>query len=122
MLLLVARILRSTFRFQDQLYRFGGEEFVIMLRCDGEAEALQAFERFRHNMENFAFPQVGRVTVSLGFTEVVPGDTPAAAFERADKAVYYAKQNGRNQVHSQAELVRIGALEDASKVGDVELF
>lgn len=121
-LLLVARILRSTFRFQDQLYRFGGEEFVITLRCDGEAEALQVFERFRHNMESFAFPQVGRVTVSLGFTEVVSGDTPAAAFERADKAVYYAKQNGRNQVHSHAELVRIGALEDASKVGDVELF
>lgn len=121
-LLLVARILRSTFRFQDRLYRFGGEEFVIMLRCDGEADALLAFERFRKNMESFTFPQVGRVTVSLGFTEVQPGDTPAAAFERADKAVYYAKQNGRNQVHSQAELVRIGALEDASKVGDVELF
>ncbi len=121
-LLLVARILRSTFRFQDRLYRFGGEEFVIMLRCDGEADALNAFERFRHNMESFAFPQVGRVTASVGFTEVIAGDTPAGAFERADKAVYHSKQNGRNQVFSHAELVRTGALDDASKVGDVELF
>lgn len=121
-LLLVARILRSTFRFQDRLYRFGGEEFVIMLRCSGETEAHVAFERFRHNMEHFTFPQVGRVTVSVGYTEVVTGDTPAGAFERADKAVYYAKQHGRNQVFSHAKLVRTGALEDASKVGDVELF
>lgn len=121
-LLLVARILRSTFRFQDRLYRFGGEEFVIMLRCGGEVDAQSAFERFRHNMEVFSFPQVGRVTVSVGFTEVIAGDTPAGAFERADKAVYYSKQNGRNQVFSHAELVRTGALEDGSKVGDVELF
>ncbi len=121
-LLLVARILRSSFRFQDRLYRFGGEEFVIMMRCSCEADAQRVFERFRMNMQNYAFPQVGRVTVSLGFTEVITGDTPAGAFERADKAVYYAKQHGRNQVCCHGQLVRSGALEDASKVGDVELF
>ncbi|MEW6099251.1 MAG: GGDEF domain-containing protein [Pseudomonadota bacterium] len=121
-LLLVARILRSTFRFQDRLYRFGGEEFVVLLRCGSEDDAAQAFERLRHNVERYAFPQVGRVTASIGFTEVKPGDTPTAAFERADRAVYVAKQQGRNQVRSHAELVRQGVLQEAAKVGDIELF
>jgi diguanylate cyclase (GGDEF)-like protein len=121
-LLLVARILRSTFRFQDQLYRFGGEEFVVMLRCPSEADALLAFERFRHNMAVYPFPQVGKVTASVGFTQVLPEDSPGAAFDRADRAVYHAKQNGRDRVVSHAELVRAGELEAAAKVGDVELF
>jgi diguanylate cyclase (GGDEF)-like protein len=121
-LLLVARILRSTFRFQDRLYRFGGEEFVVLLRCAGESDAHQAFERMRANMEAYQFPQVGQVTASVGYTAVLSGDTPSGAFERADQAVYYAKQHGRNQVCGHAELVRRGVLKDATKIGDVELF
>lgn len=121
-LLLVARILRSTFRFQDRLYRFGGEEFVVLLRCASETDAHHAFERMRVNMEDYQFPQVGKVTASVGYTAVLAGDTPSGAFERADQAVYYAKQNGRNQVCGHAELVRRGVLKDATKTGDVELF
>ena len=121
-LLLVARILRSTFRFQDRLYRFGGEEFVVLLRCASEADAHQAFERMRANMESYQFPQVGQVTASVGYTAVLAGDTPSGAFERADQAVYHAKQHGRNQVCGHAELVRRGVLKDATKIGDVELF
>ncbi|MCM5678742.1 GGDEF domain-containing protein [Schlegelella sp. S2-27] len=121
-LLLVARILRSTFRFQDRLYRFGGEEFVVLLRCASEEDASHAFERLRLNMENYVFPQVGKVTASVGFTEVLPGDAPSAAFERADQAVYFAKQNGRNRVCGHGELVRQGLLKDSTKIGDIELF
>lgn len=121
-LLLVARILRNTFRFHDRLYRFGGEEFVVLLRCPQEADAAQAFERLRANMEAYTFPQVGRVTVSIGFTEVQPGDAPSAAFERADRAVYHAKQHGRNQVCNHEALVRSGVLAPSGKVGDIELF
>ena len=121
-LLLLSRLMSSSLRVRDRLYRFGGEEFVAMIRCNGEASAAQAFERLRGNVERYAFPQVGRITVSVGFTEVKPGDTPTGAFERADKAVYYAKSHGRNQVRHHAALVAGGELEDASKVGDVELF
>jgi diguanylate cyclase (GGDEF)-like protein len=121
-LLLVARILRSTFRFQDRLYRFGGEEFVVLLRCTDEADAAHAFERLRANMEAYVFPQVGHVTASVGFTQVLPGDAPSGAFERADRAVYYAKQNGRNRVCGHEALVREGKLRQDDKVGDVELF
>jgi diguanylate cyclase (GGDEF)-like protein len=121
-LLLLARLMRSGFRLHDRLYRFGGEEFVVLMRCDSEACAARAFERFRGNTEKYSFPQIGRITVSIGFTEVMAGDTPSAAFERADKAVYHAKGHGRNQVCSHAALIASGQLTDASKVGDVELF
>ena len=121
-LLLLARLMRASFRFDDRLYRFGGEEFVVLMRCTDAAAAALAFERLRSHVERHLFPQVGHITVSIGFTELKQGDTPSGAFERADKAVYFAKGQGRNQVRHHAELVASGHLEDEAKVGDVELF
>jgi diguanylate cyclase (GGDEF)-like protein len=108
-LLLVARLMRSSFRFQDQLYRFGGEEFVVLMRGVARVEqAHAAFERLRSNVESYIFPRVGRITVSVGFTQLRTGDSPSGAFERADKAVYHAKQNGRNQVAHHGDLIARG--------------
>ena len=121
-LLLLSRIMRGCFRFSDQLYRFGGEEFVVLLLCSDEADAAAALERFRKVVGEYPFPQAGTITVSVGFTAIEVGDTPAAAFERADRAVYHAKHNGRNQVRNHAELVRQGVIEDDKRVSDVELF
>lgn len=122
-LLLLSRLMRSSFRFHDHLYRFGGEEFVVLMRCAQESDALVAFERLRANVERYAFPQVGRITVSVGVTAVRPGDTPQDAFARADKAVYVAKQSGRNRVLHHAHLVAQGRLaEEAKDNSDAELF
>ena len=121
-LLLLSRLMRSSFRFNDLLYRFGGEEFVVLMRCEDEEDAAHAFERFRLNTAQYAFPQVGRITVSIGFTQIRGGDSPAAAFERADKAVYHAKGAGRNQVQSHATLVAQGRMAEATHLSDVELF
>jgi len=122
-LVLVARIMRQTFRHHDRLYRFGGEEFVILLRGGSEEDAWGAFERFRLNVAQYPFPQVQNVTVSVGFTEVRHQDTPNVAFARADQAVYRAKHQGRNQVLCHESLIRSGALASAeAHIGDVELF
>jgi diguanylate cyclase (GGDEF)-like protein len=121
-LLLLARLMRATFRYHDRLYRFGGEEFVVLLRCGDDASALAAFERLRGNVARYAFPQVGTITVSIGCTAIRAQDTPSAAFERADRAVYYAKGHGRDQVHSQEALVAAGRLDEGEQRGDVELF
>ena len=121
-LLLLSRLMRSVFRFYDRLYRFGGEEFAVLVRCTGDGDAGVAFERLRATVQGYGFPQVGRITVSVGYTRLHPGDTPSSAFERADRAVYWAKAHGRNQVFSHAALVASGDLADHSKVGDVELF
>ncbi|MBK6717961.1 MAG: GGDEF domain-containing protein [Burkholderiales bacterium] len=121
-LLLVARIMRSTFRYDDRLYRFGGEEFVVLLSAPDDASAGAAFERLRTQVESFTFPRVGHISASIGYSDVRPGDTPQAAFERADRAVYHAKEHGRNQVQSQARLVEQGLLDESGIVGDIELF
>lgn len=122
-LLLLSRLMRTCFRFHDRLYRFGGEEFVALIRCEGEEDARHAFERLRLACEQYPFPQVGRVTMSVGFTCIRPLDSPAAAFERADRAVYFAKHNGRNQVHCYERLVLNGQLTDEkTNSGDVDLF
>ncbi len=121
-LILVARLLKASFRAYDRVYRFGGEEFLVVLRSSDHDSAIAAVERFRASMAEYEFPQAGRITASVGVTEIVAGDTPAAACERADQAVYYAKHHGRNQVCSEADLVRRGLLKVDLKVGDVELF
>lgn len=122
-LLLVARLMRSCFRYSDQLYRFGGEEFVMLMRCDNEPDALRVLERLRTTIQGYRFPQVGTITASIGVSKVYPNDIPSEAFGRADEAVYYAKSHGRNQVCSYQDLVARGELIEQVKEGmDVDLF
>lgn len=121
-LLLVARIMRSSFRHDDRLYRFGGEEFVVLLRAQSEDAALSVFERFRCNVQAYQFPQVGTITISLGCTRVRDNDTPAAAFERADKVVYMAKDQGRNQVRCYERQPEFAESLRSSDGSIVELF
>jgi len=122
-LLLVARLMRANFRFHDQLYRFGGEEFVILMRCASQDDAEGALERFRRMVEGHVFPQVGSITVSSGYAMLRNDDTPGAAFDRADKAVYYAKAHGRNQVVSYQKLVESGELiEEVEVTKDIDFF
>jgi diguanylate cyclase (GGDEF)-like protein len=121
-LLLVSRLMHGSFRFHDRLYRFGGEEFVVLMTCDSEQGAAQAFERLRRNTEAYVFPQVGHITLSAGFSEIMAGDSPGDALERADRAVYCAKAHGRNRVLGYAELVASGELKVSAKAGEIELF
>ena len=121
-LLLVSHIMRRSFRGADQIFRFGGEEFVILLEHASEPGAALAFERFREAIEKYAFPQVGRVTVSLGYTRVNVGDIPTLCVERADAALYYIKSHGRNGVRSSESLVSAGEIRVQQNSDDVELF
>jgi diguanylate cyclase (GGDEF)-like protein len=122
-LLLVARLMKQAFRGADQLFRFGGEEFVVVLDRANAAGAQIAFNRLRAMIEEFKFPQVGRVTISLGYTHVDTHDAPGSCVERADAALYYAKHNGRNNVQHYETLIAEGKLKPKkSDVSDIELF
>jgi GGDEF domain-containing protein len=79
-------------------------------------------ERLRGNVERHAFPQVGQVTVSVGYTLIDGQDLPTRIIEEADKALYYAKEHGRNQVRDYRALRDQGAVEDNRHDGSVELF
>jgi diguanylate cyclase (GGDEF)-like protein len=122
-LVLLAQLMRSTFRKSDSLYRFGGEEFVVLLRGADPAGADKALERYRKAVEAYYFPQVGRVTVSIGVTSVCEGDAGSCAFGRADQALYVAKGNGRNQIQRYETLALEGALGDKPDAArEIELF
>ncbi|MDP2811483.1 MAG: GGDEF domain-containing protein [Rhodocyclaceae bacterium] len=103
-LILIANMMKASFRAQDQLFRFGGEEFVILLKPTGLEHARATFDRFRQDVEEHLFPQVGHVTISIGFTGISVEDTPAEVLGNADEALYWAKQHGRNQTCSYEEL------------------
>lgn len=120
-LILVANLLRSSFRAQDRVFRFGGEEFVILLRSTTLEETHKIFERFRQNVENYDFPQVGQVTISLGFASISQ-ETPVVILGHADQALYYAKANGRNRVCHYDELVSSGLLHLEKPQESVEFF
>lgn len=120
--LLVARLMASTFRTHDRLYRFGGDQFAVLFHCPDEALAFGAFERMRANIEKFNFPQVGRVTISAGFSRVLADDSPSASIERAEQAVEFEKQKGGNKVCSHLDLVRRGFFVDIPRTGGVDIF
>jgi len=104
-LILMANLMRSSFRQGDRLYRFGGEEFIVLMRDIDFADAKKKLDDFRERVERHVFPQVGQVTISIGFTSVVSTSTPAMVLGEADEALYYAKGHGRNQVRCYGELV-----------------
>ena len=121
-LILVANLMRSSFRPSDKLFRFGGEEFVILLRSTTKEEADLVFNRFRENIANNPFPQVGKVTISIGFSHINPFEPAVGIMGRADQALYYAKSNGRNQVCHYEDLVNTGLLKIESTEDSIEFF
>jgi len=121
-LLLFADLLKKSFRNSDLLFRYGGEEFVVVLSPLQEAEAVTVFERFRTALEGFKFPQVGQVTASIGMVTIDEGEHQTMILEKADKALYYAKENGRNRVCDYHDLINLGALVERQVESDIELF
>jgi diguanylate cyclase (GGDEF)-like protein len=120
-LILIANLLRSSFRAQDKVFRFGGEEFVVLLRSTTLHDARKIFERFRVNVEKHDFPQVGKVTVSVGFA-AISQESPVVILGHADQTLYYAKTNGRNRVCHYDELVSRGVLQSEVSNDTVEFF
>lgn len=122
-LIMLAQVMQGSLRFDDQLFRFGGEEFIALLQPTTSEHAMTVLQRFRNDVEKQVFSRVGHVTVSIGFSRLLPNDTPTDVIDRADEALYYAKQHGRNRVESYETLISEGllAVKDVVK-GEVELF
>ncbi|MFL6671865.1 MAG: GGDEF domain-containing protein, partial [Massilia sp.] len=121
-LILIANLLQSSFRAQDRVFRFGGEEFVVLLRSTSLDNAWKSIERFRTNVEAHVFPQVGKVTVSVGFVAISPTESPVVTLGHADQALYYAKANGRNQACHYDQLVASGLLRAVASNDTAEFF
>ena len=122
MLLLIGTLMKASFRVHDQLFRFGGEEFVVLLKPTEEHNALAIFERFRTEVAAFVFPQAGHLTVSIGYVHVKRNTQPSLVLEHADAALYWAKEHGRNRVVKYDAAVAATSMAAKEKSPEVEYF
>lgn len=116
-LLTFSQELRTIFRFSDVIARYGGEEFIVILKEVDASRALLVLERCRLRIEKRLFPEIEHITMSIGFAEMNHASSPMSALDRADKALYYAKENGRNRVCSYETLVADGTLSPMEEKG-----
>jgi diguanylate cyclase (GGDEF)-like protein len=121
-ILLLAQQMRACFRRGDVLFRFGGEEFVVLFNATDETTVHGVLERFRAHVARFVFPLVGHVTISIGYSRIGVHDYPVVALDRADQALYHVKQHGRDGVRGYEELDASGALGRGLAAGTIDLF
>jgi len=98
---LIANILKNRIRQVDFTARYGGEEFVILMPSTTQSQAGDMLEQIRCFIEDCGFNYQGQhvqITASCGFSEIREGDEIMTALERADAALYQAKEAGRNKV------------------------
>ena len=103
-LMYLANILKKTLRDGDKVFRYGGEEFLIVLNrtstTDSIAAATRILELVRSNRLIYQGDSLS-VTMSAGLTKYISGDTPDTLLARADKALYSAKENGKDQMKTE---------------------
>ena len=94
----ICRRVLDTVNGTDIVARWGGEEFVVMLRNCGLDDASNVAEKIRSRIADSPFGMIGSVTASIGVSELRPDDDLASWLARADDALYEAKRSGRNAV------------------------
>ena len=98
----VAYLILQTFRKTDMVFRYGGEEFAVIITETPIDKAVIPLERLIKSINEYKFCYNGQsltVTVSIGAAEVTKDmQSVHSLFEDADKALYKAKENGRNQI------------------------
>ena len=99
----VASRVRRSLRGNDVVARWGGEEFVVMLRDCALPDALRLAEEIRSTIAEVPFGTLGSLTVSIGAAEIRANENLASWLGRADQALYRAKRAGRNEVVADAD-------------------
>jgi diguanylate cyclase (GGDEF)-like protein len=94
----VTSAISDKLRSEDILGRWGGEEFVVLLRDCVLSDALRLAEDIRAAIAEVPFGTMGSITASFGVAEVRDGEDLTTWLRRADQALYRAKRSGRNEV------------------------
>ena len=87
-------------RPSDRVYRWGGEEFLVLLPNTDLEFAKTVCHRVMNDLSNYRFDHAGKITASIGVAVFEHGDDMNSFLKRADDLLYKAKNNGRNQVVS----------------------
>lgn len=100
----VAEVLKQNVRMETAVFRYGGEEFAVLLNGRRESEGRVMAERLRTAVEAHDFNGI-HITISIGVSQWQPGEiSGTAALDWADKALYAAKRTGRNRVMLASDL------------------
>lgn len=94
----LSNIISNSIKTSDIFARWGGEEFVILLPQTGLEGAYQFAQKLRVLIQEHYFDTVGRITTSFGVGELDSNENKLTFFEKVDKALYLAKNRGRNRV------------------------
>ena len=118
-----ARLMEQSFRRQDWIFRYGGEEFAVIIEDVSAQHIEMVLNRFREKIQQHHFPFIGSITISIGCAHVESGGASPLTVDKADKALYYSKEHGRNRVSVFEKLVSKGELvELTTPESDVTLF
>jgi diguanylate cyclase (GGDEF)-like protein/hemerythrin-like metal-binding protein len=94
----LVQVIGAAIRSVDMLFRWGGEEFVVLASACGYRAGATLAEKMRAKVEQHGFAGVGSVTISLGVAEHIATESAEIWFHRVDEALYRAKDGGRNRV------------------------
>jgi len=95
----MVELIGAAVRSSDTLFRWGGEEFVVLASSTGYRTGATLAENMRAKVAQHGFAGVGAMTVSLGVAEYLAPESAQIWFGRADQALYRAKEGGRNRVY-----------------------
>jgi len=122
-LILISQIIKNNFREEDLVFRFGGEEFVLIMRSKNADETKYVLERLLKSVASYLFPQVGQVTMSAGAACIKSDLFSATILDYADQALYFSKNNGKNQVTIYEDLLEKGLIKEQEiQTGDINFF
>ena len=121
-LLLFAQLMKKSLRNSDYIFRYGGEEFVIILNDTDSRQAFVILNRLREDAESFYYPQIGGITISIGYAPMEKELGISGIIDMADSALYYSKDNGRNQINNYYELLDKGLVVEREEDQTISIF
>ncbi|WP_447072833.1 GGDEF domain-containing protein [Shewanella indica] len=121
-LLQVSALMKQVFSDQDLMFRFGGDEFVILPAPRSRRALIELCQEFTQNLAQLQQERLGGIRISMGIVGIDPRVDPGTLLNQADNALYFVKGNGRNQVAFYGQLLAEGKLEGPQIEDDIELF
>ncbi len=94
----IARLVKNSIREDDIFGRWGGEEFILILKHTSLRHTIKKAQMLKEAIASMSLPDIPKVTASFGVAEVIPNDTTENLLKRVDIALYKAKNEGRNRV------------------------
>lgn len=117
----VSQTMQASLRKDDFLFRYGGEEFAAIIHTDSKTDCSLILERVRKAVEDIKFSNTGQITISIGAEKLNRNEFYLSIVEKADKALYHSKTEGRNQLSFYEDLSE-SANKSLSDESEIDLF